>query len=133
VGGIPGFISRRLLLGLVVLLFVSMIVFAATQALGDPARAILGRTATPSSLAALRKQLNLDQPIVQQYWNWLTGLLHGDFGTSLANQQPVSTYLRPRVENSAFLVLLAGGISIPISIAIGSYAALRRDRSFDVT
>jgi len=133
VGGITGFIIRRLLLGLAVLLLVSMIVFAATQALGDPARAILGRTATPSSLAALRKQLNLDQPVVQQYWNWLTGLLHGDFGTSLANQQPVSTYLKPRVENSAFLVLLAGGISIPISIAIGSYAALRRDRSFDVT
>jgi peptide/nickel transport system permease protein len=133
VGGITGFIIRRLLLGLAVLLLVSMIVFAATQALGDPARAILGRTATPSSLEALRNQLNLDQPLLQQYWTWLTGLLHGDFGTSLANQQPVSTYLKPRVENSAFLVLLAGGISIPISIAIGSYAALRRDRSFDVT
>jgi peptide/nickel transport system permease protein len=50
VGGITGFIIRRLLLGLAVLLLVSMIVFAATQALGDPARAILGRTATPSSL-----------------------------------------------------------------------------------
>jgi peptide/nickel transport system permease protein len=133
VGGIPGFIFRRLLLGLAVMLLVSVIVFAATQALGDPARAILGRTATPSSLAALRHQLNLDQPVVQQYWTWLTGLPQGDFGTSLANQQPVSTYLKPRVENSAFLVLLAGGISIPISIAIGSYAALRRDRTFDVT
>jgi len=131
-GGITGFIIRRLLLGVLVLLAVSVIVFAATQALGDPARAILGRTATPASLAALHKQLHLDQPVVQQYWNWLTGLLQGDAGTSLANQEPVTTYLRPRVENSAFLVLLAGGISIPISIAIGSYAALRRDRVFDV-
>jgi peptide/nickel transport system permease protein len=133
ISGIKGFVVRRLLLGVAVLLLVSVIVFAATQALGDPARAILGRTATPDSLAALQKQLNLDQPLLQQYWNWLTGLLHGDFGTSLANQQPVSDYLKPRIENSAFLVLLAGGISIPISIAIGSYAALRRDRSFDVS
>jgi peptide/nickel transport system permease protein len=132
VGGIPGFILRRLLLGLLVLLLVSVIVFAATQALGDPARAILGRTATPASLAALRKQLHLDQPVLTQYWNWITGLAHGDAGTSLANQQPVTDYLRPRIENSGFLVLLAGGISIPISIAIGAYAALRRDRPFDV-
>src|SRR5918912_2347228 len=78
VGGIPGFIVRRLLLGLLVLVLVSVIVFAATQALGDPARAILGRTATPTSLAALRKQLHLDQPVLTQYWNWISGLAHGD-------------------------------------------------------
>ena len=66
--GIPGFVIRRVLLGIVTLLLVSVLVFAATQALpGDPARAILGRTATPDSLAALREQLNLDRPVVQQY------------------------------------------------------------------
>jgi peptide/nickel transport system permease protein len=133
-GGLGIFILRRLLMGLLVLALVSVVVFAATQALpGDPARAILGRTATPASLKALREQLHLDQPVLQQYWNWVTGLLHGDLGTSLAAREPVSTYLHDRLINSAFLVFVAGIISIPLSIAIGAYAALRRDKAFDVT
>jgi peptide/nickel transport system permease protein len=122
------------LLGVLVLLLVSVVVFAATQALpGDPARSILGRTATPASLKALRQQLNLDRPVLSQYWSWITGLLHGDMGTSLAAREPVSTYLHDRLINSAFLVVVAGVISIPLSVAIGAYAALRRDRLFDVT
>ncbi len=131
--GLAGFILRRLGLGIVVLALVSVVVFAATQALpGDPARAILGRSATPDSLRALRAQLHLNQPVLTQYWHWITGLLHGDMGTSLAAQEPVSTYLHDRLINSAFLVVAAGVISIPFSIAIGSYAALKRDRAFDV-
>jgi peptide/nickel transport system permease protein len=129
-----GFIVRRVLLGFLVLALVSVVVFAATQALpGDPARSILGRTATPASLKALREQLNLDQPVLTQYWNWITGFVHGDFGTSLAAQEPVSTYLHDRLINSAYLVVVAGLISIPFSVAIGAYAALRRDRFFDVS
>jgi peptide/nickel transport system permease protein len=131
-GGLGGFILRRVLLGILVLVLVSVVVFAATQALpGDPARAILGRTATPASLKALREQLNLNQPVLQQYTSWVTGLVHGDLGTSLAAREPVSTYLHDRLINSAFLVVVAGLISIPLSIAIGAYAALRRDGVFD--
>jgi peptide/nickel transport system permease protein len=133
-GGIAGFVIRRLLLGLLVLGLVSVVVFAATQALpGDPARSILGRTATPASLKALREQLGLGGSVLSQYVDWITGLLHGDAGNSLAAQEPVSDLLGDKVVNSAFLVFLSGLISIPISIAIGSYAALKRDRSFDVT
>jgi peptide/nickel transport system permease protein len=133
-GGLGGFIVRRVLLGLLVLALVSVVVFAATQALpGDPARSILGRTATPASLKALREQLNLDQPVLSQYWSWITGFVHGDMGTSLAAQEPVSTYLHDRLINSAFLVVVAGVLSIPLSVAIGAYAALRRDRFFDVS
>src|SRR5689334_23856181 len=99
--GLAGFIVRRILLGLLVLALVSVVVFAATQALpGDPARSILGRTATPASLKALRQQLNLDQPVLQQYWNWITGLLHGDMGTSLAAQEPVSDRKSTRLNSS---------------------------------
>ncbi|MEP6640657.1 MAG: ABC transporter permease [Gaiellales bacterium] len=132
-GGLWTFILRRLLMGVLVLALVSLVVFAATQALpGDPARAILGRTATPASLKELRHQLHLDRPVVTQYTSWVTGLLHGDLGTSLAARQPVSTYLHDRLINSAFLVVVAGLISIPFSVAIGAYAALRRDKAFDV-
>jgi peptide/nickel transport system permease protein len=134
VGGIAGFVLRRILLGLLVLILVSVVVFAATQALpGDPARSILGRTATPASLKALREQLGLGGSVLSQYFDWITGLLHGDAGNSLAAQEPVSDLLGDKVVNSAFLVFCAGIISIPISVAIGSYAALRRDRTFDVT
>jgi len=132
-GGVGGFILRRLLLGIVVLILVSVVVFLATQTLpGDPARAILGRSATPASLAALRRQLHLDQPAIEQYWTWVTGLLHGNLGRSLAAQEPVSTLLGSRLVNSAVLVAIAAVVSIPLSIAIGSWAAFKREKAFDV-
>jgi peptide/nickel transport system permease protein len=132
--GIPGFIIRRLLLGMLTLLLVSIVVFAATQALpGDPARAILGRSATPDSLRALREQLNLDQSAVVQYGDWLKGLVTGDLGTSLAAREPVSQVIGKRIENSAFLMLCAALISIPLAIVIGAVTARRRDGAFDHT
>jgi len=130
-GGIAGFIVRRLLLGLLVLFLVSVLVFVATQALGDPARAILGRDATPERLAALQKELDLNQSLLGQYFSWLGGLLQGSLGNSLASQQPVSELLGPRLLNSGVLVLAAAVVSIPLSIALGSWAALRREKTFD--
>ena len=130
--GVWGFILRRLLLGILVLILVSILVFLATQALpGDPARAILGRNANPASLAALRRQLHLDRPVADQYLTWVTGLLHGNLGTSLEAQEPVSTLLAPKLVNSAVLVVLAAVLSIPLSIAIGAWAALKREKVFD--
>ncbi len=130
--GIPGFILRRTLLGLLTLFLVSVVVFAATQALpGDAARAILGRTATPDSLAALREQLHLTEPVLQQYTHWLSGLLHGDLGRSLAANEAVTQLLRNRFENSAVLVLLAALISTPLAVFLGAVTARRRDSPFD--
>jgi peptide/nickel transport system permease protein len=130
-GGIAGLIVRRLLLGVLVMFLVSIVVFVATQALGDPARAILGRDATPDRLAALQKELNLNHSLVSQYFSWLGGLLHGDLGNSLAAQAPVTKLLGPRLLNSAVLVVIAAVVSIPLSIAIGSWAAFRREKTFD--
>jgi peptide/nickel transport system permease protein len=130
--GISGFILRRVLLGFLTLFFVSVIVFAATQALpGDAARAILGRSATPDSLAALREQLHLNGPVLQQYWEWLKGFLTGDLGNSLAANQPVTEVLGKRLQNSLALVILAAVISTPLSILLGAVSASRRDRPFD--
>jgi peptide/nickel transport system permease protein len=130
-GGLWGFVLRRALFAVLVLVLVSVLVFAATQALGDPARAILGRQATPASLKALQEQLHLDRSLLSQYFSWLGGLLHGDAGNSYATQEPVSTLIGDRIVNSAFLVLCSGIISIPLAIALGAYAALRRDGRFD--
>jgi peptide/nickel transport system permease protein len=130
-GGIPAFIVRRLLLGLLVIFLVSVLVFIATQALGDPARAILGRDATPERLAALQKELNLNGSVLSQYLHWLTGLFSGDLGNSLAAQQPVTSLLSDRIVNSAVLVFTAALISIPVSVFIGAWSALRREKAFD--
>ena len=130
--GITGFIIRRTLLGVLTLFVASIIIFAATQALpGDPARAILGRTATPESLAALREQLNLDRPVVGQYWDWLSGVVRGDLGDSLVAGRPVTELLGSRIVNSAFLMLLSALISIPLAILIGAVSARRRDGPID--
>jgi len=130
--GVTGFIVRRILLGVLTLLVASIAIFAATQALpGDPAQARLGKDATAASLAALRDQLGLDRPAIVQYLDWLTGLLHGDLGTSLTSGQPIIDDLRDRAVDSLALVLVAAVISIPLSILVGAYAALRRDRGFD--
>ena len=123
---------RRIALGLLTLWLVSLVVFAAVLALpGDAATAILGKEATPERVAALRDQLNLDHSVVSQYLHWLGGLLTGDLGTSAATQEPVSELLSVRVGNSAFLVLVASVVAIPLSLVIGVWTAMRRDRPAD--
>ncbi|HET9102517.1 MAG TPA: ABC transporter permease [Solirubrobacteraceae bacterium] len=126
------FLLRRIVLGLLTLLLVSLVVFAATQALpANAAQAILGRNATPARLAALERQLHLNQSVVSQYLHWLGGVVHGDFGTSAATQAPVSNLLGNRIANSAFLVLIAALISLPLSILLGVIMATRRDKAAD--
>jgi peptide/nickel transport system permease protein len=125
-------IWRRLALGVLTLWLISLVVFAAVLALpGDAATAILGKEATPDRVAALRDQLNLDDSVVSQYLQWIGGVLTGSFGTSAATQQPVSELLSDRVGNTLFLVFVASVIAIPLSIALGVWMAMRRDRPAD--
>ena len=123
---------RRIGLGILTLWLVSLVIFAAVIALpGDAATAILGKEATPDRVAALREQLHLNESVVSQYLSWLGGILTFDLGNSAATQQPVSQLLSDRVGNSAFLVLVASVIAIPLSILIGVWLAMRRDRAAD--
>jgi peptide/nickel transport system permease protein len=125
-------IVRRLALGVLTLFLISLVVFAAVLALpGDAATAILGREATPDRIAALRDQLNLNDSVISQYLSWIGGVLTGSFGESAATQQPVSELLSDRVANTAFLVFVAAAVAIPLSIGIGVWTAMRRDRSVD--
>nr|WP_225953329.1 ABC transporter permease [Kibdelosporangium phytohabitans] len=124
--------SRRILLGVVVVLLVSVLVFLATQVLpGDPARAVLGHDATPERVAALRTALGLDRPIVDQYFAWLGGVLSGDPGRSLVTQEQVSTLIGDRAVNSAVLVLIAAAVVVPLSVFVGAWTGRRRDRPAD--
>ncbi|MDP9400408.1 MAG: ABC transporter permease [Actinomycetota bacterium] len=123
---------RRLALGVLTLWLVSILVFGATLALpGDAAQAILGREATPERLEALRRQLNLNEPVLTQYVKWLTGIVTFDLGQSAATRAPVSELLSARVGNSLFLVLVSAAVAIPTSILLGVWTAMRRDRAVD--
>ncbi len=123
---------RRSAIGVLTLVLVSILVFAATQILpGNAADAVLLNTATPARLHALEAQLHLNRPAVEQYWTWLTGILHGDFGTSLANGTSVGTLVGGRIVNSAVLVILAGVIGTVLGVGLGVLAAARRDSVLD--
>lgn len=122
----------RVLLGVVTLWLVSVVIFAATQALpGNAAYAVLGHSATPQRLHALERQLHLNEGLVAQYASWIGGVLHGNFGRSLANGEAVSALIGPRLVNSAALVVAAGVVGTLIAGALGILAAARRDGWFD--
>jgi peptide/nickel transport system permease protein len=130
--GIFKFILKRLLFGVFTLFVVSIIVFAATQALpSDPATAILGKEATEESVNHLREELGLDRPVLTQYFDWLGGMLRGDPGESFAARQPILDYIGSRVTNSLFLLVCASVVSIPIALFLGARQAARRDSAFD--
>jgi peptide/nickel transport system permease protein len=132
------FILRRAALGIVTLVVVSGVVFVATQYLpGDAAQAVLGRSATPERLEALRQQLNLDDPVAVQYWQWLSGVLSGDPGLSLANQKPILEQVIPRFMRSLTLLTLTALVAVPLALLAGLWAAVRKggkaDSSLTVT
>ena len=125
-------VARRLALGVLTLFLISLVVFAAVLALpGEAATAILGREATPDRIAALRDQLNLNDSVITQYLDWIGGVLTGSFGESAATQEPVSELLSDRVANTGFLVFVAAIVAVPLSIGIGVWTAMRRDRPAD--
>jgi len=123
---------RRGAIGILTLILVSILVFAATQILpGNAASAVLLNTATPARLHALEAQLHLNRPAVEQYWTWLIGIFHGNFGTSLANGASVGSLVGGRILNSAVLVVLAGVIGTVLGVGLGVLAAARRDSPLD--
>lgn len=126
--GVGKFILRRLGFGVLTLFIVSLIIFGATQLLpSDAAQTQLGRNATPASLKALCDELGLNKPKIEQYTDWLGGILTGDPGKSLVGSKlPVLDGMGSRVTNSLFLLVLASLVSIPISLWLGAYMARRK-------
>jgi peptide/nickel transport system permease protein len=125
-------ICQRLGLGLVTLFVVSLIIFMGVELLpGDLAEAILGQSATPETVAAFRKELQLDLPAYERYINWLVGMVQGDMGNSLANQRPISDLIGARLGNTLFLAGVAAVFAVPIAVTLGVMAALYRNSFFD--
>ncbi|MCR6497603.1 ABC transporter permease [Shinella sp. CPCC 101442] len=125
-------LGERLALGVVTLIAISALIFLGVELLpGDLAQQILGQSATPETVEAFRRELGLDQPAVQRYFQWLAGALHGDFGNSLSNNRPISELLSARLGNTLFLASFAAAISIPLALTLGVLAALYRNSVFD--
>lgn len=125
-------LARRIAAGVVTLFLASVIVFMATQVLpGNAAYSVLGNTATPQRLAAVEKELHLEDGVVQQYGSWISGVLTGEPGTSEVSGESVTQVVGPEIGNSAVLVIAAGLISTVLGMVLGILAALWRDRVFD--
>jgi len=118
-------VLRRLGLGVVTLWVVSILVFVGTEILpGDVAEAILGQSATPEAVAAIRAELNLDRPAPIRYFEWLANLLRGDLGMSLAASLPISELISERLKNTLILAGLTAAFSIPVALGMGLAAAM---------
>ncbi|RWD62365.1 MAG: ABC transporter permease [Mesorhizobium sp.] len=124
--------AQRIALGILLLLAVSVLIFAGTQILpGDVAQAILGQSATPESLANLREQLGLNQPAYIRYFHWLGGVLTGDLGTAMSSGQDIATSIKDRLWNTLFLAFWAAIVAIPLAITLGLIAVRYRNGWID--
>jgi peptide/nickel transport system permease protein len=120
------FIIRRLLGAIPVLIGLSIVLFVFVHLLpGDPATAILGQHATPERVAAMRAYLHLDDPLWQQYLSYVNNLLHGDFGTSVVNSQPVAKEFLVRFPGTIELTLAAMIFAAGVGIPLGRFAGRR--------
>ncbi len=122
-----GYIARRLLGAVPVLLGVSFVVFFAMQLVpGDIAKSLLGPLATEETVEEFRRYLGLDDPIIVQYGKWLWHALQGDLGRSFSNNMPVTELLGQRLKNSAILLAGSLAIAIPLGVVVGLISAIRQ-------
>ncbi|MFN0262787.1 ABC transporter permease [Tepidamorphus sp. 3E244] len=125
-------VAKRLGLGLITLLVISLLIFFAVELLpGDIAQAVLGQGATDETVAALRERMGLNDPWFIRYFEWLLGAIQLDFGVSLISGDPVSSAISQRFANTLFLAAYAAVIAVPISIVLGVIVALLRNTIFD--
>jgi peptide/nickel transport system permease protein len=125
-------IGGRVLISLLTLLIVSALIFWILEVLpGDVASRILGRDATPETLALLRAQLHLNDPALTRYLRWLGGMATGDFGTALTSSRPIVTILEPRIFNTVLLAGYAFLLYLPLALIPALIQAVRRDRPAD--
>jgi peptide/nickel transport system permease protein len=130
------YIIRRVLLGIIVLLAVSVLIFGLMHLLpGDPLLLFLGsgelKSYSPEQTEVLRVHYGLDKPLVTQYFNWLGGLFHGDMGESIANKRSVSGMLAEKFPITVELGVLALFFSSVFGVTLGTICAIRRGKWAD--
>jgi peptide/nickel transport system permease protein len=126
------YILRRILATIPVLVVVALVVFSILHvAPGDPAALIAGDQATPGEIAAIRARLHLDLPLHEQFTRWIGDVLHGDLGTSIFSNRPVTTLFLQRLEPTIALAVLTTLIAVILAVPIGVLAAWKAGSAFD--
>lgn len=127
-----GYVIRRLLLVVVVLVAVSFLVFAITAILpGNVAYLILGPFAPPEQVQALETKLGLNDPVLVQYWRWVSRFVTGDFGQSMLMSRPIAPILGEAIWRSLILTSVSFVLIALIGVTLGVVAALRHNRPLD--
>lgn len=125
-------IVRRLALGILTLIAISLLITVGVEALsGDVCTAMMGQMASEDKVAACHRALNLDRPVHLRYIEWLINFAQGDMGKALTNHRDVVDVIGNRVGNTFFLAIAAALIAIPISLVLGVLAALYRNSFLD--
>ncbi len=129
-----GLIFRRLGFAGFTVAFVSLIMFAAVEALpGNVCTSFLQRFAQGPRLERCIEQQGLNRPAIVRYGHWVSGAVQGDFGYSLKKRKQINVLIRERIANTALLGGLAGLLAIPFAVFLGVVAGVRRDRPVDLT
>lgn len=129
---LANYILRRVLLIIPTLFGVSILTFVLSRMVpGDPARLAAGAQATPEMYEQIRREFGLDDPLPVQYWNYVTGLLQGDWGRSILSRRPVLEDLSVYWPATFELVLFAILIAVAVGVPLGILAAVRADRPAD--
>ena len=125
-------LALRLSSLLLTLFIISLAIFVILEVLpGDPAAIMLGTSSQPDTLAALRRQMGLDQPAVVRYVIWIGGVLTGDFGNSYSYGVPVSELIRDRLTVTVPLTVMAIALSLSVALPLGVFAAARQRSLLD--
>jgi len=129
---LPLIIIRRIAIGALTVLVVSLLVFAGTELLpGSVAEAILGPGATPELVANINARLGLDQPAYSRYIHWFGNLLHGDMGISLVSGREVSTLIAEGSRNTFLLAGVTALVAVPLSVFLGLIASTKPNGRID--
>ena len=131
-GSLRTYLITRLLLVIPMVWILVTVVFFVMRTIGDPITAALGGKLPPSELAQRRHAAGLDRPILSQYWDYLSGVLHGDFGTTQTDNQSVGHVILVKGAATLELSFWAILIALLIGIPLGRVAARYRDRLPDV-
>jgi peptide/nickel transport system permease protein len=127
-----GYILRRLLFGIPTLLGVTIIVFSLLHlSPGDPVSAMVPADAPLELVQMIRQQMGLDQPLPVQYWRWLTRVVQGDLGNSLATRRPVLGEIRGALGNTFVLAISAAVVGFTLGVGLGTIAAFFQGRWLD--
>lgn len=121
------FIIRRIIQSIIVIMVVGLVAFVMFRFVGDPVNQMVGLETSIADRELLREQLGLNQPLIVQYWHFISNAAQGDFGTSYQYRRPVSEILGERLPATLELALVSAIFAIAAGIPMGVYTALYRD------